>query len=117
LHFLPVLKHTLHPVRAEVLSSAVIAWHKYCLTSPQGNNTLFFTMIDERITFNPDVMGGKACIRGMRVTVSMVVTLVARGHSRTEILDAYPYLTDEDITAALKYAAFRVEERDEPLAV
>jgi uncharacterized protein (DUF433 family) len=56
----------------------------------------------ERITMNPAVMGGKACIRGMRVTVSMVVGQVAAGHSFDEILDSFPYLEREDITEALR---------------
>jgi uncharacterized protein (DUF433 family) len=69
----------------------------------------------DRITFNPAVMGGKPCIRGMRVTVGLVVGLVAAGHSREEILSLYPYLEDADITQALTYAAWRVEEIDVPL--
>ncbi len=68
-----------------------------------------------RITLNPSVMGGKPCIRGMRVTVGMVVGLVASGYSTIEILKAYPYLEEEDIRAALTYAAWRVEEMDLPL--
>jgi uncharacterized protein (DUF433 family) len=63
-----------------------------------------------RITRNPQVMGGKPCIRGMRVTVGMVVGLVAAGHSIAEILIAYPYLEEADIREALSYAAWRVEE-------
>ncbi len=63
-----------------------------------------------RITFDPLVMGGKPCIRGLRVTVGMIVGLLAAGHSTQEILDAYPYLEAEDIRAALTYAAWRVEE-------
>jgi uncharacterized protein (DUF433 family) len=55
----------------------------------------------DRITFDPAVMGGRACIRGMRVTAGMIVGLVASGHSREEILEAYPYLEDEDIRQAL----------------
>ncbi len=55
-------------------------------------------------------MGGKPCIRGMRVTVGTVAGLVATGHAREEILRLYPYLEDEDITAALSYAAWRAEE-------
>ena len=58
----------------------------------------------DRITVNPNVMGGKACIRGMRVTVSLILDLLAAGHSREEILRAYPYLADGDIDAALAYA-------------
>jgi uncharacterized protein (DUF433 family) len=69
-----------------------------------------------RITFDPDVMGGKPCIRGMRVTVGTVVGLVASGYSIPEILEAYPYLEAEDIQEALTYAAWRVEEIELPLA-
>lgn len=65
-----------------------------------------------RITLNPEVMGGKACIRGMRVTVGTVIGLLASGHSRDEILRLYPYLESEDIDQALAYAAWRVEERE-----
>jgi uncharacterized protein (DUF433 family) len=57
------------------------------------------------ITFSTDILGGKACIRGMRIPVSLVVDLVANGMSRPEIVEAYPDLEDEDITQALKYAA------------
>jgi uncharacterized protein (DUF433 family) len=73
-------------------------------------------MSNQRITHNPAVMGGKACIRGLRVTVSMLLGLLASGESREEILKAYPYLEAEDIDAALDYAAWRLEERDVPLA-
>ena len=66
----------------------------------------------DRITFDPAVMGGKACIRGMRVTVGMIVNLIAAGRSVDEILAAYPYLEREDVAQALRYAAWRVEERD-----
>ena len=62
-----------------------------------------------RVTFDPAVMGGKACIRGLRVTVGMVLGLLASGRSRDEILTAYPYLEPEDIDQALAYAAWRVE--------
>jgi len=55
-------------------------------------------------------MGGKPCIRGMRVTVGTILGLLASGHSEEEILDAYPYLEAEDIHAALSYAAWRLEE-------
>lgn len=71
----------------------------------------------DRITHNPAVMGGKPCIRGMRVTVAMILGLLANGKSRERILEAYPYLEPEDIDAALAYAAWRLEERDEPLVV
>ena len=68
-----------------------------------------------RITLNPEVMGGKPCIRGLRVTVGTVVGLLAAGHSTAEILAAYPYLEEEDIREALAYAAWRVEEIELPL--
>lgn len=63
-----------------------------------------------RITLNPDVMGGKPCIRGMRLTVGTIVGLLASGRTEDEILAAYPYLETEDIRAALEYATWRVEE-------
>jgi uncharacterized protein (DUF433 family) len=69
-----------------------------------------------RVTFDPNIIGGKPCIRGMRVTVGIIVGLVASGHTREEILDLYPYLETEDIDEALGYAAWRVEEIDVPLA-
>ncbi len=65
-----------------------------------------------RITQQPDVMGGKACIRGMRVTVGMVVGQIGAGHSFDEVLADYPYLEREDIMQALRYAAWRAEERE-----
>ena len=71
----------------------------------------------DRITRNPEVMGGKPCLRGMRVTVGTVVGLVAAGHTNAQILDAYPYLEVEDIRQALAYAAWRVEEIELPLPV
>jgi len=70
-----------------------------------------------RITHDPVVMGGKPCIRGLRVTVGTIVGLVAAGRSRDEILRMYPYLAAEDISEALSYAAWRVEELEVPLAV
>ena len=69
----------------------------------------------DRITFNPLVMGGKPCIRGMRVTVGMIVGLVASGISNERILEAYPYLEEEDIHQALAYAAWRSQEIELPL--
>ena len=65
-----------------------------------------------RITRNPAVMGGKACIRGMRVTVGMIVGQIGAGHSVDEILASYPYLEREDILQALRYAAWLAEERE-----
>ncbi len=69
-----------------------------------------------RITQNPIVMGGKACIRGMRVTVGMVVGQIGSGHSVEEVLADYPYLEREDVMQALRYAAWRSEEREIMLA-
>jgi uncharacterized protein (DUF433 family) len=60
-------------------------------------------------------MGGKPCIRGLRVTVGMLLGLLAAGRTRERILEAYPYLEPEDIDAALAYAAWRMEEREESL--
>lgn len=71
----------------------------------------------DRITIDPDVMGGKACIRGLRVTVGTVVGLMAAGRSAAEILQAYPYLEQEDINQSLAYAAWRLEEREVPLSM
>lgn len=71
----------------------------------------------DRITIDPAVMGGKACLRGMRVTVGTVVGLLATGCSAAEILAAYPYLEQEDIEQSLAYAAWRLEEREVPLPV
>ncbi len=65
----------------------------------------------DRITFGPQIMGGHACIRGMRITVSLIVNLVANGMTTDEILKAYPYLEREDIKQALAYAAWTTEER------
>lgn len=64
----------------------------------------------DRITFDSEVMGGRACIRGMRVTVSLIVNLVANGMSVEEIIEAYPYLKPDDIRQALQYAAWLAED-------
>ena len=69
----------------------------------------------DRITHNPAIMGGKPCVRGLRVTVGTIVGLLAAGRTREEILQAYPYLEAADIQAALAYAAWRSEEVDVPL--
>ena len=65
-----------------------------------------------RITQDPAVMGGKACVRGMRVTVGMIVGQIAAGRSAEELLTDYPYLEREDILEALRYAAWRAQERE-----
>ncbi|HEV2710448.1 MAG TPA: DUF433 domain-containing protein [Edaphobacter sp.] len=70
----------------------------------------------DRITQQPEVMGGKACIRGMRVTVGMLVAQIGAGHSFEEVLADYPYLEREDILQAIRYAAWRSEEREVSLA-
>lgn len=66
----------------------------------------------ERITQQPGMMGGKACVRGMRVTVSMIVGQIGTGASIEDLLTEYPYLEREDIMQALRYAAWRAEERE-----
>lgn len=64
----------------------------------------------QRITSAPDIMGGKACVRGMRITVSLIVNLVANGMSFDEILAEYPDLELEDIQEALRYAAWTADD-------
>ncbi|PKN62401.1 MAG: hypothetical protein CVU57_24245 [Deltaproteobacteria bacterium HGW-Deltaproteobacteria-15] len=68
-----------------------------------------------RITFDPEVMGGKPCIRGMRVTVGMIVGMIASGQTKDDLLRLYPYLEAEDIDQALSYAAWRAEEVEVPV--
>ncbi len=70
----------------------------------------------DRITQQPELMGGKACVRGMRVTVGMIVSQIGAGHSIDDVLADYPYLEREDILQALRYAAWRAEEREVELA-
>ena len=67
------------------------------------------------ITLDPAVMGGKPCIRGMRVTVGMILGLLAAGRSNKQILADFPYLTEQDVRDALAYAAWRLEEAELPL--
>lgn len=64
----------------------------------------------DRITFNPEIMAGQACIRGMRITVSLILNLIANGMEREEILESYPYLEPEDIQQALQYAAWLAQD-------
>ena len=68
----------------------------------------------DRIAFDPAVMGGKACVRGTRVTVSAMLGLLAAGHTESEVLSSYPYLSQEDLKAVLSYAAWCTGERDLP---
>lgn len=69
----------------------------------------------DRITFDPGIMGGKPCLRGLRVTVGTIVGLMASGRTKEDLLDLYPYLEEADIMQALAYAAWRAEEIDLPL--
>ena len=71
----------------------------------------------ERITFDPRVMGGRACIRGMRITVSLIVNLVANGMTTDEILTEYPDLEADDVREALQYAASLASEEVHPFSV
>jgi uncharacterized protein (DUF433 family) len=68
-----------------------------------------------RVTHDPMVMAGKPCIRGLRITVGTIVGLLAAGESRERILQAYPPLEPGDLDEALRYAAWRLEEREEAL--
>jgi uncharacterized protein (DUF433 family) len=69
-----------------------------------------------RIVHQAGVMGGKPCVRGTRVTVGLIIGQIGAGHSVESILADYPYLTEEDIRQALRYAAWRIEEREMVLA-
>ena len=71
----------------------------------------------DRITFDPLIMGGRPCIRGMRVTAGMIVGMIAAGRTIEEILRLYPYLEREDVVQALEYAAWRSEEREVMLPI
>jgi len=71
----------------------------------------------DRVTLQPDVMGGKACIRGLRITVGMIVGQIGAGHSVDDVLTDYPYLEREDVLQALRYAAWRTEEREVVLGI
>ncbi len=64
----------------------------------------------DRITFDPNILGGKACIRGMRISVSLVVNLVANGMTALDIIAEYPHLEQEDVTQALRYAAWASDD-------
>jgi uncharacterized protein (DUF433 family) len=70
----------------------------------------------DRITQQPELMGGKECVRGLRMTVGMIVSQIGAGHAIDEVLTDYPYLEREDILQALRYAAWREEEREVELA-
>jgi len=66
--------------------------------------------IFDRITFNSDIMGGRACIRGMRIPISVIVGQIAHGANFEEILSEYPDLEKEDIEQAIEYAAWLTQE-------
>ena len=70
----------------------------------------------DRITQHPEIMGGKPCIRGLRVTVGMIVGQIGAGHGIDQLLADYPYIDREDVLQALRYAAWRAEEREIILA-
>ncbi len=70
----------------------------------------------DRITQQPEIMGGRPCIRGLRVTVGMIVGQIDAGHGIEDLLADYPYLDREDVLQALRYAAWRSEEREIILA-
>jgi uncharacterized protein (DUF433 family) len=66
----------------------------------------------DRITLDPAVMGGKPCVRGMRVTIGMIVGQIGAGRTIKEVLSDYPYLDREDVLQALRYAAWLAEDRE-----
>ncbi|MCL2206876.1 MAG: DUF433 domain-containing protein [Fibromonadales bacterium] len=70
-----------------------------------------------RITHNPAIMGGKACIRGMRVTVGNVLEQLSTGRSIEALLGDFPYLEKEDVLEAIRYAAWRMQEREIPFSI
>ena len=65
----------------------------------------------DRITFSPDIMGGQACIRDIRIPVSLIVNMLANGATFTDVLDDYKYLEEEDIKQALKYASWTASDK------
>ena len=64
----------------------------------------------DRITFDPNIMGGRACIRGMRITVALILNLISNGMTAAEIIREYPYLEEDDIRQSLQYAAWLADE-------
>ncbi|MDR3110946.1 MAG: DUF433 domain-containing protein [Planctomycetaceae bacterium] len=86
------------------------------LGSDEVGIPVFASGLLSRVTVNPQVMGGKPCIRGMRINVGVILGLLSVGRTAEQILDDYPELEAEDILAALSYASYRVEEIDVPLA-
>ena len=94
----------------------LLTWSTLLYTEMVTTGALLHGDVARHLRFDPAVMGGKACIRGMRVTVGTVVGLLATGRTREDILAASPYLEAQDIDEALAYAAWRLEEREVPLA-
>ena|SRR5437868_3959761 len=97
-------------MRAVLNLSVSFARTPICSYTPNNMRTL------TRITADPAMMGGRPCIRGIRVTVGTVVGLLASGHTQEEILRLYPYLEPEDIIEALAYAAWRSDEFEVPIS-
>jgi uncharacterized protein (DUF433 family) len=71
----------------------------------------------DRITFDQNIMGGRACIRGMRITVSLILNLIANGMTSKEIVEEYPFLEEEDVRQSLQYAAWLAEESVQNLEI
>ncbi len=100
--------------------------HKYARLTPHGREVLVRCVLEgrerdaytgamprlHRITQDPDIMGGRPCIRGLRVTVGAIARLLAAGHDTDEVLAAYPYFERDDISQALAYAAWRSGEQE-----
>jgi uncharacterized protein (DUF433 family) len=95
---------------------AVLQWSTANRLPLMGESRWEATMQElDRITFDPHIMGGRACIRGMRITVSLILNLVANGQTTEQILDDYPYPEAEDVEQALRYAAWLAEDSIYPL--
>ena len=84
---------------------------------PSSERRYIMNLPLDRITFSPSIMGGRACIRGMRITVSLILGLVANGMTTEEIMKEYPDLESEDVHQALQYAALLANEEVHPLSV
>ena len=95
---------------AKIVSELIVFWSKIDEGIPAKWHKLIASLLI------PQLMGGKPCVRGQRVTVAMILGLLSAGRSRLEILEAYPYLEATDIDQCLAYAAWRMEEREVPLA-
>jgi uncharacterized protein (DUF433 family) len=76
-----------------------------------GKDVILMTFLFDRITFSREIMGGQACIRDIRVPVSLIVNMIANGATFSEVLDDYEYLEEEDIKQALKYASWAVSDQ------